>query len=303
MIAVTGLSSVVLGNPVLDADEPATMDPTEFLRAKKSRKFMGVQDDLAVVAAGRALREAALEPAQLRERAGLYAAIGYIPFNEADIAPVVARSVSEGRFSMERFSSGGFQAAHPLLTFRCLPNMPAYHVSANFDVQGPYFVTYPGTAQLYAALEEAVVALESGAVDVALVLAVAHQRNFLVTHHFARLSQPVPAPMLRDAGACVVLERAESARARGVVVLGELGSLEIRYELHDPIHEQVAERELFEGAAAPSGSLGPAALPCALDRTWHATEYGAGHGVPGNSVVHRVLTRDHVVAQSEWRGT
>ncbi len=301
MIVVTGLSSLVL-----DGAGPATVDPTAFLRARKSRKFMGVQDDLAVVAAGQALREAALAPAELGDRAGLCAAIGYIPFNEADIAPVVARSVSDGRFSMERFSNGGFQAAHPLLTFRCLPNMPAYHVSANFDIQGPYFVSYPGTAQLYAALEEAQAALDSRAVDVVLVLAVAHQRNFLVAHHFARLSPAVPAHLLRDAGACLVLEREEFAERRGVPVLGELRALEVRYELHDPIHEQVAEQEVFEGARAPSGALGPAALLCALDGAWHGVRHAEDPAdepaVPRGTLTHRVRTRDHVTAQSEWRG-
>ena len=54
-----------------------------------------------------------------------------------------------------------FAALNPLLTFRCLSNMPAFHVSVNFDVQGPYFVTYPGAGQLYLALEEAVDALRA----------------------------------------------------------------------------------------------------------------------------------------------
>ena len=91
---------------------------------------------------------------------------------------------------MRRFATEGYLAPNPLLTFRCLPNMPAFHVSINFDLQGPYLVTYPGAGQLYAALEEARVALETGAIDVALVGGVAHQRNFLVEHHVRRLGRP-----------------------------------------------------------------------------------------------------------------
>jgi 3-oxoacyl-(acyl-carrier-protein) synthase len=289
VIVVTGIQSHVLGGA-----QPRTLDPSEYLRARKSRKFMGVQDDLAVVAAGAALRQAGLGSAVLRERAGLYAAVGYIPFNQEDIAPVLAASLSGERFSMQRFAAGGFQCAHPLLTFRCLPNMPAYHVSTNFDIQGPYFVTYPGPAQFYAALEEAKVALDDGEVDVAVVCAVAHQRNFLVARHVARLSAPVEAAGLCDAGACVVLERAESAAARGARALAELCCLELSYELHDPVAAQQPEREQFEGAAPPSGQLGPAALLCALASAWQSE--------PSAALVHRLQTRDHVTALSEWRG-
>src|SRR5207253_861874 len=95
------------------------------------------------------------------------------------------------------------------------PNMPTFHVSVNFDVQGPYFVTYPGPGQFYLALEAACTALAEGEVDVALVGGVAHQRNYLVRYHFSRLELPVAAEDLQDAAGCLVLERAGAARARG----------------------------------------------------------------------------------------
>ena len=155
-------------------------DPREFLANRKNRKFMGRQDDLAVVAAGRALGSLArVDP----ERTGLYLVVGYIPFEESDIESLVASSIVEGRFSMAAFSTKGLDAVNPLLTFRTLPNMPAFHVSMNFDVQGPYWVGYPGAGQFYLALEEAVAALESGSIDRAVVGGVADQSNFLVRHH------------------------------------------------------------------------------------------------------------------------
>src|SRR5262249_6025354 len=157
----------------------APCDPVPYLKVRKLRKFMGLQDDLAVVAAGRALH-AAGRGAELGERAGLYLAVGAIPFDGAEIDALHAASSIDGRFSMHRFASEGYLVPDPLLTFRCLPNMPAFHVSVNFDVQGPYFATYPGPGQLYAALDAASAALRTGTVDVALVVGVAHQRNFLV---------------------------------------------------------------------------------------------------------------------------
>ena len=59
-------------------------DATPFVKTRKLRKFMGPQDELAVVAAGRALQSASLS-APLGERCGLYLAVGYIPFERADM--------------------------------------------------------------------------------------------------------------------------------------------------------------------------------------------------------------------------
>lgn len=185
-----------------------SVDPSPFLKSRKSRKYMGLQDDMAVVAAGRALEAAGLT-APLGPRVGLYLAVGHIPFEEKDIVPVLEASLDEaGDFDIGRFSRVGYPRANPLLTFRCLPNMPAFHVSVNFGIEGPYFVTYPGLAAFYDALEEATIALGRGRIDVALVGGVAHQENFLVRHHFARgLDASAPKEELADAAAFLVLER------------------------------------------------------------------------------------------------
>lgn len=282
MIVATGAAALISAGEALD--------PGEFLRQRKSRKFMGVQDDLGVLVAGRALARAGLTRAELGERAGLFAVIGYIPFEKSDIAPVLAASLDGERFSMQRFSNGGFQRAHPLLTFRCLPNMPAYHVSQNFDVRGPYFVSYPGPAQVYAALEEACCALEEERVDVALLFAVAHQRNFLVEHHFNRIEPPLASDSLRDVGACLVLERDSTARHP----LLALQRFEHGYEPRAALAPGQAETESFDGIDLPAqAALGPAGLLCALA---HATERGTG-----GDVVHRLSARDGISARSHWQ--
>ncbi len=220
-----------------------TIDPVSFLKVRKTRKYMGTQDDMAVVCVGRALLEAKLSLAAGGsvdpDRVGLYAAIGFIPFERSDIAPVLAASLTLGAFDVRRFSKEGYTKAHPLLTFRCLPNMPAYHVSANFGITGPYLVTYPGEGQAFLALEEAMLALQDGSIDVAVVFATAHQRNFLVEHHHARLDHPVEASHLRDAACALVLERADSARTRGVKSLARLTELDVRYEPTDPLENEL----------------------------------------------------------------
>jgi 3-oxoacyl-[acyl-carrier-protein] synthase II len=280
-VVVTGAAEVVVHDPAAPAD------PTPWLKVRKSRKYMGVQDDLAVVAAGRAIEAAGL-PRALGERAGLFLAVGYIPFEKKDIDPVLAASLDDaGAFSMARFSNGGFQKAHPLLTFRCLPNMPAYHVSVCFDVQGPYLVTYPGAAQFYLALEEAVAALAEDRVDVALVGGVAHQRNFLVEHHFSRVVPPVAASELRDAAAVLVLERATSARARGATARAALSSFTLSYTPFDALESMP---HAFDSASS-EGELGAASVPAAVAR---AIAQGA-------DTSHRTTSRDGLSGESTWR--
>ncbi|MBI4678211.1 MAG: hypothetical protein HY748_11570 [Elusimicrobia bacterium] len=284
-------------------------DPTPFLKTPKNRKFMGVQDVLAVVAAGEALKSAGLLGRPLGERAGLFLAVGYIPFEAEDLEKLLEASVEQGELSLRRFSTDGLAAVNPLLTFRCLSNMPAFHISVNFDVQGPYFVTYPGPGQFYNALEQARIALESGEVDIALAAASAHQKNFLVTHHFSRVPHPVPAESLEDAAGCLVLEKAGNAEARGAKIRGKLIDCSISYAPHDPFEDPPVPAERFEGAslvanafpdrdrdARPPAStasvdgihLGPTSLAVALSK--------AGPG----TVRHRLESRDGFHAESVW---
>lgn len=219
-IAVTGLSTLV-------AD--GRLDTLPFLKERKSKKYLGRQDELAVITAGRALAQAELV-GDLGERVGLYVAVGHIPFEERDIEPVFERSLDEsGEFSMQKFSNGGYQRAHPLLAFRCLPNMPAFHVAANFGIEGPYQVAYPSDGQLYVVLEQAVFALRERTIDHALVCGVAHQRNFLVKHHHHRIG--VSPDSLQDAGATVVLERA----GERVPPLAHLDELVLSYAPFNPL--------------------------------------------------------------------
>lgn len=265
------------------------VDPGEFLRVRKLRKFMGRQDDLAVTAAGRALRAASLT-APLGESCGLYLAVGYIPFEGAEIDQLLDASTEDGRFSMARFASTGTAAINPLLTFRVLPNMPAFHVSLNFDVQGPYAVSYPGIGQFYTVLDDAISALNTGLVDVALVGGVADQQNFLVAHHFSRIEPPVDPSRLVDAAAFLVLETASRAAARGAIVRARLLDLDLAYEPLDPFAGRAPVEEFVrDGVAIEDGRyFGPASLAFAL---------AAGGST---RMTHAITTRDGFIARSTW---
>jgi 3-oxoacyl-(acyl-carrier-protein) synthase len=266
----------------------SSVDVRAFLPTPKMRKFMAPQDRMAVAAAGLALAEAGLAR-PLGERAGLFLAVGPIPFDESDLAAVVDSSVEQGAFSMARFSTDGMRGVRPLVTFRCLPNMPAFHVSACFDLQGPYSVVYPGPGQLYLALEQALMALETGRIDRALVGGVAHQRNFLVQHHLGRLDPDGQPPELADAGGFVVLETREAAEGRGAPIRGDLLDWSVRYTPHDPWERGWSLDESFEPrpAGLPDAELGPASLPVAL-------------ALADGCLLHRLSSRDGISASSRW---
>jgi len=83
-------------------------DSTPVLKSRKMRKFMGRQDELAVIAAVRAVEAAAL-PKALGERCGLYLSVGFIPFEDMDLAMLVDASTAEGRFSMVELAAGRYR--------------------------------------------------------------------------------------------------------------------------------------------------------------------------------------------------
>lgn len=273
-------------------------DPTPALRSRKMRKFMGPQDDLATVAASRAAADAGLA-FPLGPRAGLFLAVGYLPFEGADMETLLAGSLApDGAFDVLRFSTTGLAAVNPLLTFRCLSNMPAFHVSLNLGVEGPYSVLYPTGGEAYAGLEEAAAALADGRADVALWGGVAHQRNALVDHHHARIDSGVPPERRLDAAAIVVLERAERCAARGGRARARLAELEVGYRPHDPFEVGHAWRE-SAGDVVVEDDAGAAGPTLALCRALLERPAGpAGPGGPG--LEHRLATRTGITARARW---
>ena len=258
---------------------------------------MGKQDLLSVIAAGMAVKESGIDVSCLKERAGIYLTVGYIPFEQSDIEPLAENSVKDGQFSMEMFSTVGIEQVNPLLTFRCLPNMPAFHSSLNLGIQGPYFVTDPGPGQFYIAMEQAIFALSSNQIDFALLGAVADQNNFLVNYHFKRLSHSKNWA-LSDIGAFLCLERKSSAEKRSAPIRFELLSNEIRY-LPVPSSQGMKESsEKFEIGGQPLsneglGYLGPASLPVHL-----SLALARGGSGPLN---HTLESMDGISGSSLWQ--
>jgi 3-oxoacyl-(acyl-carrier-protein) synthase len=297
-LVLTGLGTFreTPGKSATEVDSKDFKDFSRLLKNPKMKKFMGKQDKIAVLAVSHTLKQAQIPPSAFKDKTGIFLTVGYIPFEQKDIEPLTRASQSEGRFDMELFSTKGMASVHPLLTFRCLPNMPIFHISWNFEIQGSSFMTHPGPGQFYLALEQAIHALESQQIDYALVGGVADQNNFLVQHHFRRLQFP-QAEALVDAGGFLCLERLSSAQERKARILWELCSWEIQYQPFDPFQERFAyteslssEQETLKGEAF--GYLGPASFPILLAQFSTSTT--------ALRVTHQLKTLDGLSTSSVW---
>ncbi|MEQ1877690.1 MAG: hypothetical protein ABL958_13685, partial [Bdellovibrionia bacterium] len=92
-------------------------------------------------------------------------------------------------FDMKPFSTDAFASLNPLLTFKCLPNMPVFHISWNLGIRGSHFITYPGAGQWARALERAMIDLRAGRTRFALVGGIGDQNNFLTRNYFERMGK------------------------------------------------------------------------------------------------------------------
>jgi 3-oxoacyl-[acyl-carrier-protein] synthase II len=223
--------------PIAPAPEPT---PVEFLADRKMVKYMGPCTQMAVLAAGRALRDAGLLDASgvtARAAMGLFVATGPIAF---DIEQMLASFDERSAEELVALRGDGMRRCHPLLPFKMLLNMPLGLVSIVFGIKGPNFILYPGAEQGAAALAHALRGLRQGRFARALVGGSACSLGLSPILHLRRtgrlawsVAQANPfaaqhagwAPA--DQAAFLVLEREEQAARRGRDAYASLDQLEV----------------------------------------------------------------------------
>jgi hypothetical protein len=135
---------------------------------------MGLSTQMAVLAAGRALRDASLADASTareRQDSALFVATGPIAF---DLEQALKSIGAEGATDLVALKQEGLRRCHPLLPFKMLLNMPLGLVSITFGIKGPNFILYPGADQGACALAHALRGLRQGRFSRALVGGSAH---------------------------------------------------------------------------------------------------------------------------------
>ncbi len=203
-----------------------------ILKDRKASKFFSKQDSLALIASHNAWSMAKIEDPEYHDRTGIYLCVGILPFEDKPLQKIAQLSQVDGVLNMQRSSTESFNAMNPLLTFKCLPNMPLYHVSASLGITGRYFMTYPGIPEWFSALERAVFDLQSGLVDYAIVGAAADQNNYLVQHHVRRI-RPDLLDKLVDVSASMVLTTKTNLKA-----IAKIKKVETKYQAFNPLENK-----------------------------------------------------------------
>ena len=108
------------------------VDLKPWLRRRKDRKVMARPSQLALAAAGPAMRGFTGDPAAL----GLFLGVGREPPDSGESEPALAAAAAHGRLDEALLAGPGRDRYPPLLPLQTLPNMALAHISINLGVTG-----------------------------------------------------------------------------------------------------------------------------------------------------------------------
>ncbi len=161
--------------PTKLAAEIPDFDPGQYIRERKFLKVMSRDIQLGVAAAMLAGADAGLKKGTVDpERLGVVFGCGRISTTPQELVEAVnacaaIRSTGESEFIPTRWGEGAMGEIAPLWMLRQLPNMPACHVSMEFDARGPNNTITSRDASALLALSEAVCTIQRGAADCMIV--------------------------------------------------------------------------------------------------------------------------------------
>ncbi len=249
---------------------PCALD--DLVPDRKLQKYMSPAAALAVLAAGRALRDGGLlGDAGRCGRLALFAATGLIGFDLAEVTYAMSSAGPPGDVLDGERMARGLSLCHPLMPFRMLLNMPLGLVSIAYGIRGENAIFYPGPLQGGMALRIAFHAVASGRCARALAGGSVHGLALMPLSAAWRAGRLECRPgdaahgdacgvAATDAGAFVLLESRAAARERGARPRAALLAVQAGMA-DDAAGRERAWRDL--GARSPglvlsSGSLGEA---------------------------------------------
>ena len=239
---------------------------------------VGRHTRFAAGAALQAMRDAGLadglpaDPARL----GVYLGSGEGNQDFMAFMRMMTLSLDGETFDVARFTKAGLETLQPLAEVEQDPNMPAAHVAALFDAQGPNLNCLTACAASSQAIGEAAELVRRGEVDVMLsggTHSMIHPFGItgfnLLTALSTRNDEPTRASrpfdndrdgfVIGEGSAMVVLEELEHARRRGATIHGELlgyGSTADAYRITDT-HPEGRGAATCIGLALEDAGLAP----------------------------------------------
>jgi 3-oxoacyl-[acyl-carrier-protein] synthase II len=143
---------------------------------RKATKLMSKDIELAVIAADEAVRDSGLITKAIDEqkinvnprRMAINLGAGLISCDPCELAPAVAKSLTDGKFDIQKWGKEGIDLVTPLWLLKYLPNMLACHVGIIHDIQGPSNTITCAEVSGHIAIAEATEVIARGSSDLAL---------------------------------------------------------------------------------------------------------------------------------------
>ncbi len=233
---------------------------------RKATKLMSRDIELSVIAADEAVRDSGLVTKAIDEqkininpeRMAINIGAGLISCDPCELAPAVAKSITDGKFDIRKWGKEGIELVTPLWLLKYLPNMLACHIGIIHNIQGPSNTITCAEVSGHLAIGEAVEVIARGAADIALaggaeakVNPVLIMRQCLIkratTQHnddpegaCRPFDAEASGSVFGDGGGIAVLETLDNATKRGakiyaeVVGTGQSASINPAYEHIEP---------------------------------------------------------------------
>jgi 3-oxoacyl-[acyl-carrier-protein] synthase II len=233
---------------------------------RKTTKLMSRDIELSIVAADDAFKDAGLITKAFDEqnitinpkRTAITLGAGLISCDLVELAPAVAKSITDGKFDIKKWGADGINLLTPLWLLKYLPNMLACHVGIIHDIQGPSNTITCAEAASQIAIGEAAQIIQRGDADVALagggeakVNPIVHIRQCLLKRATSNYNDNPTAAcrpfdtkaagsVFGEAAGCIVMESPDNAKNRNAKIyaqiagLGQSCSINPKYESIEP---------------------------------------------------------------------
>ncbi len=172
-------------------------------------------------------------------RFGIYLGSGEGNQDFLTFTKMMAVAMEEGEYDAAKFIAAGLSMLNPAKELEQEPNMPAAHLAAMFNAQGPNFNCLTACAASSQAVGEAVEIIRRGDADVMLaggthsmihpfgvtgfnLLTALSTSNDLPTKASRPFDRHRDGFVLGEGSAMVILEELEQAKRRGAIIYGEV---------------------------------------------------------------------------------
>ena len=244
--------------PTKISSEVKNFDVSQWVDDPENWEFRGRHSQMAVGAAKQAMDDSGVnETLKDRTRLGVYLGSGEGSQDFDSFTKMVASALTDDGFEIANFVRTGLEILNPVFEQEQEPSMPAGHIAAQFDAQGPNYNCLTACAASSQAIGEATELIRRGDVDVMLsggthsmihplgvsgfnlltALSTSNDEPTRASRPFDRLRDGF---VLGEGAAIVIVEELEHAKQRGAQIYGEIlgyGSTADAYRITD-IHPE-----------------------------------------------------------------